>query len=308
MQQINEREQWQNWELKADMGILDSLLLKTQLYCVVQTAHANAAIRSSDGKAWMRCIAFCATLDSAYEVARNAHDTGDQMETRILQSGKCALISRSKRVRGDLDKMLEDQKKANRIYDQHVASRAQTIKTAQADAETQASSPSQNTDSPATASAYASDSASASEATKVSSIPAALPSACTPISMEFGKPQEVFMQKYFAVGVIQDYDNELQEPVVIPLASAESMESLQDLVKPMSNNIDLIHIDIFCGTLLEWLPLHNPKSSKVFHKHPLRQALEEKIKWIHEKEEEQSGPSQADAIPTSVTSPMILTS
>jgi hypothetical protein len=308
MQQINEREQWQNWELKADMGLLDSLLLKSQLYCVVQTAHANAAIRSSDGNAWLRCIAFCSTLDSAYEVARNAHDTGDKMETRILQSGKCALISQSKRSRGDLDKMLEDQKKANRIYDNHVAERTKTMaRKSPEESETLVeNAPSSPLESfslvlplplpPAEIAALASESASA----------------CTPISMDFGKPQEVFMQKYFAIGVIQDYDKELKEPVVIPLASAESMEALQEIVKPMSNNIDLIHVDIFCGTLLEWLPLNNPKSTKVFHKHPLRQALEEKIKWIHEPSIT-SAPSVSvsDSLPSATpntTSPMILTS
>jgi hypothetical protein len=63
------------------------------------------------------------------------------------------------------------------------------------------------------------------------------------------------------------------------------MEELQELVKPLSNNVDLIHIDIFCGSTMEWMPLHKPKSSKTFHKHPLRQALEEKIKWIHQDSE-----------------------
>jgi hypothetical protein len=304
MQQINEREQWQNWELKADTGLLDSLLLKSQLYCVVQTAHANAAIRSSDGNAWVRCIAFCPTLDSAYEVARNAHDTGDKMETRILQSGKCALISKSKRTKGDLDKILEDQKKANRVYDDHVAERTKTV--------------AQKPSSLPPPGEIERDAGSEQAPSELRSAEQPLASACTPISMDFGKPQEVFMQKYFAIGVIQDYDKELREPVVIPLASAESMEALQEIVKPMSNNIDLIHVDIFCGTLLEWLPLTNPKSSKVFHKHPLRQALEEKIKWIHEPASTPKPENLPEAIsvqPASLTtttpsetSPMILTS
>ena len=112
--------------------------------------------------------------------------------------------------------------------------------------------------------------------------PTPMASPCQPIAMDFGKPAEVFMQRYFAMGIIQDSDLELNEPVVIPLCAAETMEALQDLVKPMTNNIDLIHIDVFCGTALEWLPLTNPKSTKTIHKHPLRQALEEKIKWVHE--------------------------
>jgi hypothetical protein len=266
MQQINEREQWKNWEPEVSTEILDSLLIRSQLYCVVQTSHAQASTRSPDGNAWLRFIAFCPTLDNAHEVARNAHDSGDKMETRILQSGKCALIPFKKRDRGDLDKLLQDQKKANRMYDDYVAQRVKTIE----------------------------ESKERIEASSTSLIPEVVPppppptdtppqaSPCQPIAMDFGKPAEVFMQRYFAMGIIQDTDTELREPVVIPLCAAESMEALQDLVKPMTNNIDLIHIDVFCGTALEWLPLTNPKSSKTIHKHPLRQALEEKIKWVHE--------------------------
>jgi hypothetical protein len=266
MQQINEREQWQNWELKAEEGSLDDLLVKSQLYLVAQTAHASSSIRSSDGDAWIRCIAFCPTLESAYQVARNAHDSGDKMETRIFQAGKCALIPQTKRLRGDLDKMLEDQKKANRRYDDHIAERVEIIK-GKGKCEEKASVV------PIEAEANVSTLTTTS-----------MPSA-TSITMDFGKPREVFMQKFFALGLIQDTDSNLREPVIIPLAAAETMEALQDLVKPMSNNIDLIHVDIFCGTLLEWLPLNNPKSKQVFHKHPLRQALEEKIKWIHTSED-----------------------
>jgi len=275
MQQINEREQWQNWELKADEGSLDDLLVKSQLYFVAQTAHANASIRSSDGDAWIRCIAFCPTLDSAYEVARSAHGSGDKMETRIFQSGKCALISQKKRVKGDLDKMLEDQKKANRRYDEHVAERTRIV------------SLSHSSTSKVINENESVNLSSSSESTTLTTT--SMPGDSTfrtSISMDFGKPREVFMQKYFALGLIQDTDADLREPVVIPLAAAETMEALQEIVKPMSNNIDLIHVDIFCGTLLEWLPLNNPKSKRVFHKHPLRQALEEKIKWIHTGERE----------------------
>jgi len=264
MQQINEREQWQNWELKAEEGSLDDLLVKSQLYLVAQTAHASSSIRSSDGDAWIRCIAFCPTLDSAYEVARNAHDSGDKMETRIFQTGKCALIPQTKRLCGDLDKMLEDQKKANRRYDDHVAERLEIVK-GKGDEKSSKSIKKESKENESTLTTTS------------------MPTAAS-ISMDFGKPREVFMQKFFALGLIQDVDVDLREPVIIPLAAAETMEALQELVKPMSNNIDLIHVDIFCGTLLEWLPLNNPKSKQVFHKHPLRQALEEKIKWIHKTE------------------------
>jgi hypothetical protein len=262
MQQINEREQWTNWEPRVDTELLDSMLIKSQLFCVVQTSHAQAAIRSPDGNAWIRFIAFCPSLDNAHEVARNAHDAGDQMETRILQSGKCALIPQQKRLRGDLDKLIEDQKKANRMYDDYVSQRMKVIQ--------ESKEPREKRESYETSELI--------PEVKVSHVP----SPCSPIAMDYGKPQEVFMQRYFAMGIIQDSDAELREPVVIPLCAAETMEALQDLVKPMTNNIDLIHIDVFCGTALEWLPLTNPKSTKTIHKHPLRQALEEKIKWVHE--------------------------
>jgi len=278
MQQINEREQWQNWELQPDQGSLDDLLVKSQMYLVAQTAHSNSAIRSSDGEAWIRCIAFCKTLDSAYDVARSAHDTGDMMETRIFQSGKCALIPQNKRVRGDLDKMLEDQKKANRRFDDHISERTKIV------ANNRKGEPLKEEQS-----VVAIEKKSEMEPSS------SLTTTAMPITMDFGKPREVFMQKFFALGVIQDCDTKLREPVIIPLAAAETMEALQDIVKPMSNNIDLIHVDIYCGTLLEWLPLNNPKSKKVFHKHPLRQAFEEKIQWIHTSDEHTSDEKTEDA-------------
>jgi hypothetical protein len=262
MQQISEREQWKDWEPEVDNSDLSLHLLKSQQYCVVQIAHAQAAIKSPDGNAWIRVIAFCSTLDNAYEIARNAHDSADKMETRILQSGKCALISRFKRTKGDFDKMLEDQKKANRMYDDYVKCRVQTIKN------------SKEHKAPELTETKPTEEIIKNEDTE------RFP--CTSISMDFGKPSEVFMQRYFAIAIIQDTDEEYREPTVIPLCAAESMEELQELVKPLAKNADLIHLDIFCGTSLEWMPLYNPKSNKVFHKHPLRQALEEKIKWVHE--------------------------
>jgi hypothetical protein len=274
MDQIVEREQWANWKPAMDSTPLDSLLLKNQLYCVVQTAHAEAAIRSPDGNAWIRCIAFCNSLDSAYEIARSAHDKGDKMETRILQSGKCALVSKSKRVRGDLDKLLEDQKRANRRYDDHVKQR-ESVRQKPVEQSKETVNELHETDEMSNAEPGAGHKDIKTISTECNAGP------CEPISMEFGKTSEVFMQRVFAIGVIEDTDEEYREPVVIPLCAAETMEELQELVKPLSNNVDLIHIDIFCGSTMEWMPLHKPKSSKTFHKHPLRQALEEKIKWIH---------------------------
>jgi hypothetical protein len=338
MQQIVEREQWKNWEPEVDSSDLASHLLKSQQFCVVQTAHANSGIKSPDGNAWIRVIAFCPTLDNAYEIARNAHDSGDKMETRILQAGKCALVSRFKRVKGDLDKMLEDQKKANRTYDDYINERVKKIKDSKESNDVskeqlpESKEISENKEVSETNDFLTKECQSGIEEIKSleeckdlpessESIMDSIPESkltepesklteperkltepeskltepeskdesssierfpCTPISMEFGKPAEVFLQRYFAMAIIQDYDQEYSEPTVIPLCAAESMELLQELVTPLSKNIDLIHLDIFCGTSLEWMPLFNPKSNKVIHKHPLRQALEEKIKWVHE--------------------------
>lgn len=281
MQQINEREQWSNWKPTIDSTELDTLLLKHQLYCVVQTSHKETAIRSPDGKAWLRCIAFAPTLDAAYVIARGAHDQGDNMETRILQTGKCALISSTKRVKGDFEKMLEDQRKANRIYTQHVLEReavlTQPIKKQEDSDKTSELVETEQTQSSSSETPAEKD----AEIKNSQNIAEKLAAPCEPISMEFGKTTEVFLQRFFALGVIQD-PTEYEEPVVLPLCAAETMEELQELVKPLSNNKDLLHIDIFCGPTMQWLPLHKPKSSKTIHKHPLRQALEEKLKWVHE--------------------------
>lgn len=266
-----EREKWQNYEIPVDTTPLDTLLLRKQQYCVVQLSHAEASIRSSDQNPWLRCISFCENLDSAYSVARSAFERGEKMETRILATGKCVLVPRNKRIKEDLDAMIKDQDKANAQFDQHVAQRSRVIsQTSSRLAEESAEAQFEAKESAAT-------STPEPEITigefKVGDAPSA-------ISYEFGRPDEVFMQRFGAFAVVPDPDDTLREPVLIPLFAAESMEALGELVKTVSHNVDLVHVDIFCGPLLEWLPLYKPKSEKTIHKHPLRQAFEEKIKWL----------------------------
>lgn len=268
-----EREKWQNYEIPVDTTPLDSLLLRKQQYCVVQLSHAEASIRSSDQNPWLRCIAFCENLDSAYSVARSAFERGDKMETRILATGKCVLVPRNKRIKEDLDAMIKDQDKANAQFDRHVAQRTKTI--------AEASDKAKSVETPEFAT-LESATVAPTVATTVEPALAEFQVGDAPhkICPDFGRPEEVFMQRFGAFAVIPDPDETLREPVLIPLFAAESMEALGDLVKTVSHNVDLVHVDIFCGPLLEWLPLYKPKSEKTVHKHPLRQAFEEKIKWL----------------------------
>jgi hypothetical protein len=272
MEQVIEREKWQNYEIPIDNTPLDTLLLKKQKYCVVQLAHAEASIKSSDQNPWLRCIAFCETLDSAYSVARNAFQRGDNMETRILPCGKCNLVPRNKRIKEDLDAMLKEQNKANAQFDAHVAQRTKIISEAKENVQDKALAQEQ--------ASIASIDPKDFKDFKAKDPKDPKKNTGQEISTEFGRPDEVFMQRFAAFAVIPDPDDSLREPVVIPLFAAECMESLSEIVKTVSNNVDLVHVDIFCGPLLEWLPLYKPKSEKTVHKHPLRQAFEEKIKWL----------------------------
>jgi hypothetical protein len=113
--------------------------------------------------------------------------------------------------------------------------------------------------------------------------PAAEASPTTTIDSDFGRPDEVFLQRFAAFGLIADPTEE-NEPVIIPLFAEQTMEELAKLVKTVSHNVDLVHVDIHCGRVLEWLPLHKPRAEQTIHKHPLRQAFEEKIKWIGKSE------------------------
>jgi hypothetical protein len=256
---VIEREKWQNYELPVDDTPLDKLLLKTQQFCVIQFSHAESSIKSSDGNPWIRCIAFCETLDSAYEVARFAFRKGENMETRIIPSGKCTLVPRKKHERTDFDTMLKNQNKANALFDAHVAARKEILsKKPNATNET--------------------------IETVEKSVPIKLESSVSTasISADFGRPEETFLQRYGAFAIISDSDETVREPVIIPLFASESMDELNTLVKTVSHNVDLVHVDIHCGPLLEWLPVYKPVASKTIHKHPLRQAFEDKIKWIKE--------------------------
>ena len=298
MEQVIERERWQNYEIPIDNTPLDTLLLKKQKYCVVQLSHAQASIKSSDQNPWLRCISFCETLDSAYSVARNAFERGDKMETRILPCGKCNLVPRHKRIKEDFDTMLKEQTKANSQFDAHVAQRTRII----SEAKSTSNESQQQGETPVEAKAEKAEGKEKGEGEKEAtsqvspqvSLLHSSPKASQEISTEFGRPEEVFMQRFGAFAVIPDPDDTLREPVLIPLFAAESMESLGEIVKTVSNNVDLVHVDIFCGPLLEWLPLYKPKSEKTVHKHPLRQAFEEKIKWLPPTE------SQADSDSTAM--------
>jgi len=293
MDQVLEREKWQNYELPIDETPLDTLLLKSQQFCVVQFSHAEASIKSSDGKPWMRCVAFCESLDSAYSVARAAFERGDKMETRIIAAGKCTLLPRKKRNKADFDALVADQKKANDQFDAYVEMRKKVLASPQ---EAEQSKIGEEPKDGVSAEPSNADGANADGANADGAISelgnAELKSAeeelselsnsvsSNSISSDFGRPDEVFMQRFAAFAIVSDPDASLCEPVVIPLFAAETLDALATLVKTVSHNVDLVHVDIHCGPLLEWLPLDKPRAEHTIHKHPLRQAFEEKIKWI----------------------------
>jgi hypothetical protein len=274
---VIEREKWQNYELPVDDTPLDKLLLKSQQFCVIQYSHAELSIKSSDKNPWIRCIAFCDTLDNAYEVARNAFHKGENMETRIIPSGKCTLVPRKKYERTDFDEMLKNQNKANSQFDHHVALRKETLAKPKEEIKEElkevhsekVGDEVENIDTNTTAETSTSTAETPTFTVSDSSI-----------SSDFGRPEETFMQRYGAFAIIADPDDSIREPVIIPLFAAESIEELTTLVKTVSHNVDLVHVDIHCGPMLEWLPLYKPIAAKTIHKHPLRQAFEEKIKWI----------------------------
>lgn len=284
MNQIQEREKWQNYELPVDATPLDELMLHSQKFCVIQFSHANSAIKSSDGNPWIRCIAFCDSLDSAYSVARGAYEKGDRMETRIIAAGKCTLVPRNKRIKADLDAMLADQLKANAQYDAHVSKRKIALATPLEPEKPCAQVPDPNEIDIGASEPKACDGIKPCDGEckgAAQAVPQAPQGAAptTTIDSDFGRPEEVFLQRFAAFGIVADPTND-NEPVIIPLFAEQTMDDLAKLVKTVSHNVDLVHVDIHCGRVLEWLPLHKPRAEQTIHKHPLRQAFEEKIKWI----------------------------
>jgi len=251
----------------SDEGI-DDVLLPDQQYVVFQLAHAQTSIRSPDGKAWVRCIGFTRTLDAARELARNAHDMGEKVETRIMPAGRVFLAGRLKYEGLDLPRREEEQIKANRLIDQWIA-RRETIheETRKLAAEKQVVQPSN---------AARSESPALDKRLDTPRPPSPPPT----LAHVSNVVPDVHRQQAWALGIIPDVTGD-DEPALIALFAANDVDDTQALVKRAARCKDLIHVDIFVGATGDWLPLDSPLVPQTFHHHPLRQATENKIRWHH---------------------------
>jgi hypothetical protein len=198
-------------------------------------------------------------LDGARELARNAHDMSDKTETRIMPAGRVFLAGRLKYDGLDLPRREEEQIKANRLIDDWIAHRERVHEeTRKLAAEKQVVNPS-SADRPATP--------------RPELVVPLLP----PVSHNV---PEVHRQRMWALGIIPDMTGD-DEPALLALFAANDTEDTQTLVKRAARSKDLIHVDIFVGATGEWLPLDSPLVPQTFHHHPLRQATESKIRWVH---------------------------
>lgn len=272
---MNVADEFKSFHPASDEGI-DDVLLPDQQYCVFQLAHAQTSIRSPDGNAWIRCIGFTRTLDAARALARNAHDVGENAETRIMPVGRIFLAGRIKYDGLDLPRREEEQIKANHLIDTWIALREKVHQdTQQAAAEKRVVEPSQfvtetSTEAPSNA-------AAAQQERPGTPIPDSTPL----LSLLKNETVRVDRQGAWALGIVPDVTGD-KEPAILALFAADTVQDTQVLVKRAARCKDLVHVDIFVGATAEWLPLDSPLVSQTFHHHPLRQATESQIRWIHE--------------------------
>ena len=77
---------------KASGAPLQAWLRGDQAFFVFNVAHARTSIKSPDGKAWIRPLAFCPTLAAAKERGREIHETDKGQEIRVQPAGKVFLL------------------------------------------------------------------------------------------------------------------------------------------------------------------------------------------------------------------------
>jgi len=240
---IEERKKWDSFSPQTE-DTIDNVLFPDQKFMVFQLAQAETSIRSHDAKPWIRCIGFTVNIENARVLAKSAFDER-KIETRIMPTGRVFLAGRYKYNDIDMERRKEEQEKAHALVDSHIEKRALVLQR--------------------------------KEITETVSNPLPAPPSTAPTLSLYDKSC-VFIQKYFAIAIVQD-PSELNEPAIIPLFAMDSMDELNAKVKNAGKSKDLIHFDIFCAPTNEWLPLSNPTSYQTFHKHPLRQELESHIKW-----------------------------
>lgn len=262
MELVAEREAWAGFDPVLDKGV-DDVLLPRQKFFVFQLAHADAAIKSADGRPWIRAIGFTDTLDAARELARSAHDMADKLETRIMPCGRNFLAARAHRKALDFEALAAEQEASNRAVDAWIEARKAEFEATHKRAEQKA------------ATATMMDTGENASSEPAAAAPAA---ADTIESTVFASPfPSVFLQRVFAAAVIPDAD---AQPSVVPLFAMDDEDQMRRYLKTAARSRDLVHFDILVGNVGEWLPLHKPRAAETAHHHPLRQALEENIKFM----------------------------
>jgi len=110
------------------------------------------------------------------------------------------------------------------------------------------------------------------------------PTIQTPILAHIEKVSDavprVMLQRYFAIAVVPDSDQVAREPSLVPLFAMDSEDDIREYLKSAAKSKDLVHLDIVVGESATWLPLFNPRGEKTLHHHPLRQDLENHIKFV----------------------------
>lgn len=236
---------------------IEDVLVSSQQYFVYQLAHKHTSIKSDDEKPWIRCIGFTSSLDGARTLAKEAFEYGNKTETRIMPVGKVFLAGCFKYDGLDLPRREEEQIKAVNLYNGWVKEREELSK------QFQKHKSLENQSSEEKIQSLENHPSEKNQSTNRPPTPIPLePVAWSTIT--YGK------QTVWACGIVPD-TSELNEPCLIPLFASETTEALEDLVKEAAKCKDLYHVDIFVGTVGEWLPLNNPRAGKKFHHHPLLQ-------------------------------------
>jgi hypothetical protein len=248
---------------------IEDVLLPSQQYFVFQLAHKYTSIKSDDGQPWLRCIGFTQTLDGARELATKAFTEGNKMETRIMPVGKVFLAGATKYEGLDLPRREEEQIKANTLYNQWIETRKTIHKEVESKAKAKEILPDPGVEEESLSNA----------APQRNRPPTPIPDT-TPSLEKIGLTSVHFSaENVWACGIIPD-SSEANEPALLPLFSAESLASIQPLVKEAAKSQDLLHVDIFVGNVGEWLPISNPQAEEKLHHHPLLQQATKELRWV----------------------------
>ena len=245
-----ERDAWSSYDPTLDKSV-DEVCLPAQKFCVFQLAHAGTQIRSPDDRPWVRCIGFAATLHTARDLARVAHDA-TKSETRIMPVGRNFLAARRNYTGAPLEMLEFDQSKSNAMVDAWIESRKASFAAVEERIKGSDKTPSASVER---------------EEWKCADIDR-LPLPTIPPVLG------VANQAFWAVAVIPD----AMEPSLIPLFAAPTEADMKELLATASRSRDLLHFSIHVGPTCAWMPLSDIKATKI-HKNPLRQTLESRLTW-----------------------------